>query len=480
MIFTCFLFFIGLGILLPTSIYVLISIYVDSVETKEMSVLICLLVSHVFGIVVILILGKIQLGKDGANYFDLRGNTFVKIKLIIVFTFGVLYIFHCGLYIWKPSLNNVNKWIGILSYVGGAIHIFLLLLYFAVFDKIYYNELKSHGSDQSPEGRKKRCQNALSILEIIFINFGSWIDTLWTSCLFKTRTDPTQNVMRAIEIIEKTKPLVLSAIIGFSLLTTDFLFPKTTMTFSESDLQTNETPSRQSVGSKNFMWSFIKTMAQHIFLLACFGFVAFTLIEILTSDPSADLKAYILTELSMKLLNLLIILTLSIIRLYVLCLYGKRSNISIIMSNYNVWLFMLILNCIGNISYHIACFFLDDSIHNENIKEIIYGDNIVSIILAVLQTLFIIGNYLGNIHENWDDSSRSKNCVYFTCSLLSMLNFGLMISDSIGKEGLIFKPYDCKVGNILKTMSLMFTIIFHFQTGVEFLKLYWHKKLSYT
>lgn len=104
------------------------------------------------------------------------------------------------------------------------------------------------------------------------------------------------------------------------------------------------------------------------FFLATFGFFAFTFTEILTSDPSTDLKAYIITELSIQLLNVLIIPTLSIT--FTICLYGKRSNISITMSLYNVWLFMLNLTCIGNISYHIACFFLDDSIHNENITKI--------------------------------------------------------------------------------------------------------------
>lgn len=461
------------GLILPTFIYVSICICVPSVETKEMSIIISLLVFHAFGAVFIAILGTFQLRKDRANYVDLRGTTFLKMKLISVFTFGVLYIFHCGLYIWKPFLNDVNKWIGIASYVVGALHIFLLLLYFAMFDKRDYREYKRRRTDLSLEGKKKRCQNALSILAILFTNFGSWIDALSTDCIFKTRTDPTQNVTRAMEVIEKTKPLVSSAIIGFSLLTIDFLFPKASMTFSESDLQTNDTSLKYSVDSDNFMWSLFKTMAQHIFFLASFGFFAFTFTEILTSDSSADLKAYIITQLSIKSLNVLIIITLSIT--CTISLYGKKSKISITMSHYNVWLFMLIFTCIGNISYHIACFFLDYSIQNENIKEIIYGDNIVSIILAVLQTLFIIGNYLGKINEKWDESSRSKKCVYFTCSLLSMMNFGLMISDSIGKESLIFNPDDCKVGNILKTVSLLLTIIFRFQTGLEFLKLYWHK-----
>lgn len=455
---------------MPISIYVLISIYVDSVETKEMSVIISLLVSHAFGIV---FLGASLLTKDGANYFDLRVNSFVKIKLIMVFTFGVLYIFHCGLHIWKSCLNNVNKWIGIASYGGGFLHIFLLLFYFAVLDKIDYNEYKRHDSDPSLEGTKKCCQNTISILAILLTSIGSWIDALSTECLFQTRTDPAQNVTRAIEVIEKTKPLVSTAIIGFSLLMIDFLFPKASMTFTESDLQTNNTPLRHSVDSCNYMWSLFRTIVQHIFFLASFGFSAFTITEILTSDSSTDLKAYIITQLSIKSFNVLIIITLSIT--CTICLYGKKSKMSITMSHYNVWLFLLIFTCIGNILYHIACFFLDYSIQNENIKDIIYGDDIVSIILAVLQTLFIIGNYLGKINEKWDDSSRSKKCVYFTCSLLSMVNFSLMISDSIGKESLIFKPDDCKVGNILKTVGLLLTRIFHFQTGLEFLKLYWHK-----
>lgn len=224
-------FYFVIGIVLPTSFYVLISIYVDSVELKEMSVLISLLVSHAFGILVIAILGAIplnQLRKERANYFDLRGNTFVKIKLILMFTFGVFYIFHCGLYIWKPFLNYANKWIGIASYVVGGLHIFLLLLYFAMFDKRDYREYTCNRrcTDPSLEGKKKRCQNAISILAIFFSNFGSWIDALSTACLFKTHTDPTQNVTRAIEVIEKTKPLISSAIIGFSLLTIDFFISK--------------------------------------------------------------------------------------------------------------------------------------------------------------------------------------------------------------------------------------------------------------
>lgn len=103
MIFGRFYFFIG--ILLPTSFYVIISILVDSVEIKEMSVLISLLVSHAFGIVLILILGAIRLRKYGTNYSDHRGNTFVKIKLIIVFTFGILYIFS----LWSIHMEIIFK-----------------------------------------------------------------------------------------------------------------------------------------------------------------------------------------------------------------------------------------------------------------------------------------------------------------------------------------------------------------------------------
>lgn len=97
MILSRFYFFIG--IVLPTSFYVLISIYVDSVELKEMSVLISLLVSHAFGILVIAILGAIQLNqlrKERANYFDLRGNTFVKIKLISAYSTFFIVVYTYG------------------------------------------------------------------------------------------------------------------------------------------------------------------------------------------------------------------------------------------------------------------------------------------------------------------------------------------------------------------------------------------------
>lgn len=57
MILSCFYFFIGIVLLI--FFYVLISIYVDFVELKEMFVLISLFVFYVFGILVIVIFGVI-------------------------------------------------------------------------------------------------------------------------------------------------------------------------------------------------------------------------------------------------------------------------------------------------------------------------------------------------------------------------------------------------------------------------------------
>lgn len=55
-----------------------------------------------------------------------------------------------------------------------------------------------------------------------------------------------------------------------------------------------------------------------------------------------------------------------------------------------------------------------------------------------------------------------------------MMNIGLWFCDIIGKENLIYKPDEEPIWKLCKSFSLLLSIFYRFQTGLEFLKLYWH------
>lgn len=447
-----------------------------------MYVAIVLIVSHLLGALPVAILGKIRPIGERIECFNRRGISFLKMKLISMYFFGTCYFLHCGLYIWKNILEHVNRELGIICYAMTAIHVFCLFIYFVVF----YRRKCEYTC----------CNTFLSVVAIIFTNIGTWIDALSSGYLFKPYSNsslPVQNVSRAMETIEETEPLVSSAIISFSLLTISLLFPKAglTCTLSTSDLQTvDSTPNNDTAFYKQIIKT-CKIIFQIFFLLLSFGLVAFTFTELLTEESSADLKAYVITQIVFKSIILLLVLTNCI------CVFGERlikclsckefkNCLNICKSVFkilcfNAWMVMLIITGIGNVSYHVACGICINDIQDTEIENYVIAEIIISIIAAVLQSVFIIGTYYSVKCENCDDSiryecvaNRCKEFVYFACSLIGILNIGLWISNSISKENLIYKLDDDDFWNLFKNVTLLLTTFFRFQTSLEFLKLYWH------
>lgn len=447
-----------------------------------MYVAIVLIVSHVLGALPVAILGKIRPKGERIECFNRRGISFLKMKLISMYFFGTCYFLHCGLYIWKHILEHVNRELSIICYAMTAIHVFGLFIFFVVF----YRRKCEYTC----------CNTFLSVVAIIFTSIGTWIDALSSGYLFKSHSNsslPVQNVTRAMETIEETEPLVSSAIISFSLLTISLLFPKAGLicTLSNSNLQTVDSIPNNDTAFYIQIIKTCKIIFQIFFLLLSFGLVAFTFTELLTDDSSADLKAYIITQIVFKSIILLLALISCI------CFFGKRlikclsckefKNCPNICKSvckilcFNAWMVMFVITCIGNVSYHVACGICSNDIQDIEIDIYIKVEIIISIIATVLQSFFIIGTYYNVKCENCDDSiryvcvaSRFKEFVYFACSLLGILNMGLWISDSISKENLIYKVNDNDFWNLFKNITLLLTTFFRFQTSLEFLKLYWH------
>lgn len=117
----------------------------------------------------------------------------------------------------------------------------------------------------------------------------------------------------------------------------------------------------------------------------------------------------------------------------------------------------------------------------------------MNIIIVFPQTLFILWTYSCKKSENsigFDCCKRKsrysnffqwlfKDGMYVVCSLLSIINLGLWVSESIGKEELIYFEGDKDILMIYIKLSFFLTIFYRFQTGLEFLKLFWmHDRFS--
>lgn len=134
------------------------------------------------------------------------------------------------------------------------------------------------------------------------------------------------------------------------------------------------------------------------------------------------------------------------------CLFIEWQRLTF---RFNVWAFVLIITCFGNIVYHMLyCFALhyesskgskNHTDKDTNIKKeflnVDWTENIISIILASSQTLFILGFHSPKNNENFLYFNSTKKCekyfyekfVCFACSVLGVLNLGFWASDSIGE-----------------------------------------------
>lgn len=419
-------------------------------------------------------------GKKYNIFSETKGITFLKIKLISLYVFGIGYMFHCGLYVWKHSLKTDCKHdtLGIIYNGISILYTFGLFVYFAIFYERNYDN--SFGEN-------------LCSLGILFANSCIWLDSLFShsGILFKnhnhTSTNPNEtNSTIAMQAIEKTDPFLSPAMIEFSLMAIDMLFTKNEDN-DEDSLQIDPKNSENATccNCEKYKCRLLRLTCQIFFSLVAFALFAFTFSVFLTTNASEDLlnhseyfEVYVSMQLSMKVVMFFLI---------ILCLIFKWPRLTF---HFNVWSFVLIITCFGNVVYHVLYCFALRSNSKENVIIVSWTDNIVSILLAGFQTLFILGTHLHSdqVTACCTCSSCIKNCktkesfVYYACSILGVLNFGLWVSDSIGEERLpvfsieIYKAYDEVVWSIINKIILPLTIFFRFHTGLDFFEFYWKHK----
>lgn len=489
---------------------------------SDRMVLSVLITFNVIGVIFVAILSYLRAKHSGfGNRKNRRKLTFLKIKLFSMYIFGICYLFHCGLYLWKHfsflSIDEcyVNSVLGLLYNFITMMYTLLLFIYFANFyDRTVENTF---------------AENFMS-LGILVSNACIWLDTIFSESnfLFKSENDHdplqilnvTQPTFEAIEIIEKADPFLIPAMIEFSLMAIDLLFTKRNPSanhlkssyLAADDLlpnrtqNTNNTPPIVGVKSnKNDNISSklptnycnkqrllqkcetpIRIVCLFIFFIFAFSLFAFTLTVVMINNKSEELlghpedfTVYATMQLIMKSTMLLLIS---------ICILVEWPCFTF---HLNVSAFVLVFTCFGNVVYHVMyCFALDSEGHKNQSHtiHISWAENIISIVLAGFQTLFILGT-----HSPKNYQSRRRYCmnfcetlhkrfVFYFCSLLGVLNLGLWISDSIGEERLpvfsiaIYKAYDADVWSVINKIILPLTIFFRFHTGVDFLEYFWHQK----
>lgn len=447
---------------------------------------------------------------------------FLRIKLISMYIFGQGFLFHCGLYIWKHATpNNCEELdnLGISYNTLSIFYTFSLFIYFALF---YVRKKESS------------CLESCASLGLLLANLCIWLDTLFSesNVVFKHPNTESHNRTRAIEAIEKTDPFLSPAIIEFSLMAVNMLFTNIDdftdlpSNSTNTDIH-NESNNKASTyinrsprpGDSNNSTSFKKDCGkclrlcseiavQILFLLLSFALFAITFTVLLTTDSSKnlidhpnDFIVYVSIQLSMKVFIVVFI---------IVCICLAWTSFSL---HFNVSAFVLLIACFGNVAYHVLyCFALSqnntytpiENITNQTFPNssnsknesatvanidtdiiVSWFDNIVSILIAGLQTMFLLGSRsLIELTNTCCGCSQQRKhfLMYYACSILGVLNLGLWISDSIGEGRLpvlsiyIYRAFHEVVWSVINKIILPLTIFFRFHSGLHFLEIYWKYK----
>lgn len=446
---------------------------------------------HILGSICVLILGVYRcINNYKQDYIDFQKITFSKIKIFVMYILGLWHFLYCGFYGWK--YENLGNILGVFSYIFSIFYTFFLFIILTLF-----HERKDDNT----------CLESICTFFIVLINIFTSIDVLSSDFMFKIDTEKTSNFSktntssspaRAIEAIENADQFLSPPVIEFSLLAIDLLLSKA----NESNFPKRVSSSCISSDvSKNglLLSRFVKTSIRHIFFLLSCGFTAFTFTEFLKNDiSSSDIEIYVITH---NVISSIVLLLLTLPILYMVKGWtSKMKDITCkeIISQFcksfqfNFWVFILFITSIGSVIYNILSCLGTRTTKMQN-DRLIYVDKIMNIIIIFPQTLFILWTYSCKKSENsigFDCCKRNSRCsnffqwlfkdgMYVVCSLLSIINLGLWVSESIGKEELIYFEGDKDILMIYIKLSFFLTIFYRFQTGLEFLKLFWmHDRFS--
>lgn len=419
---------------------------------SECMVLMVLISVNVSGILCVCFLGRCRLSSVSSEDDSIMSSdidikvTFIKIKLFSMYFFGSCYLYHCGLYVWMHSCFVLSEKhaLGVIFNIVTVIYVFCLFYYFSLnYNKTFEN---------TPLEK-------LLLLGIVISNVCIWMDTVFsesTDLFDKNRStveNTTESVSTSVEVIEITDPFLLPAMIEFSLMAIDLLFSNE-----------KEAPTNGNIIETKRYTTRLQSVSQLVIYVFCFALFSFTFTVLVTGTDRANNNyayyGYVVLQIILKFVALLLI-TLSTIHVCKFLTFHLNTSA-----------FILIISCFGNVVYHTL--YIIASISTNGIMPVPFVDNAISILMAGIQVYFLLG-----VHCLESPTSPKNYAIHCACSLLSMINFGLWISDSIGEERrpvfsiALSYVYGEFVWKVINKIVLPLTIFFRFHSGIHFLKLFW-------
>lgn len=423
------------------------------------------LIPNIFGCIGFGLL--IQLRYKNSSVRNRTNNfSFSKFKLILMFIFGLGYLLHSGLYVWKhtfPEECPDNSWLDLIYDILSMVYVVFVFIYFVLF---YDRKLE--------QTVKKHC---CVLTYIIVANVCIWLNAISFESNFLYDKHPdydnitimknlTSSSHIVVEAIEKIDTFCSPAMVEFSLMVIDMLF-------------TNNDDTEGSSNGKLLIkidekWNkIVEILIQITCSLLAFAFSAFVLVIVLTTNASDNLlnhpayfSVYVWFELIIK----------GIMVLLFVCVFNELKHFS---RSLNLSSIVLCVTAFANLMYHLCyCIVLISDYFKNNYLFIIVPliVNIISIILAICQTIFIL---VMHSHSRDHQQCSMSKFVYYACFILGVFNLGLWICDSIGEDRQSVFSFIYYWANknlwssIVYTAVFPVTIFFRFQTGLDFLELFW-------
>lgn len=440
--------------------------------TTELIVIFCFMIPNVIGSICLIYLIRLAY-----NYPSLLHRTelftFAKVKLISMYVFGIGFMFHTGLYIWKNTTQEDcpgNGPFDIVFDVLSLVYTCIIFVYFAwYFQRTHVFTVAERNA----------------FVGIIGANSCIWLDAIVFELDFQddVRTSTAcdvRNTTASNKAIERTKTFLSPAMVEFSLLSIDMLFLQSNGNVYCTINGNSET--RNNRDDIDFKYHFVGKLFQIIFLVAIVLLFAFTLVVVITTDSPEDhpefFSVYVCIQLIMKIVMFIMIL---------ICLFVEFESFAI---NRDVSEYVLLAACMGNMLYHVLFIIAlgnDKQLISSSTLIASIFDNIFGILLALSQTLLLIGIHSRNPNDNLHNSHSCQKLVYYLCSLVGVLNMGLWVGDSIGEVQLpvfsssMYRGYGSFMWSLIHTIIFPLTIFYRFQTGFDLLEYYWENtRFKYT
>lgn len=389
-------------------------------------------------------------------------------------------MFHSGLYAWKhydfQEECPGNSCFDFIYDISSILYTFIIFVYFALF----------HDSKLEQAVKKYYVLIPIIVANVcIWLNailFGS--DFLYEKLPNNNSTSPMINITEssnlAVEAIEKADTFCLPAMVEFSLMAIDMLFTENDYTINGySAGKSSLIQERHTFGK---ICHIVKKTVQVVVSLAALLHFAFVFTIVLTTnstDNILDHSHYFLVYFCFELVMKLTMLTLILICFYKFC---KCAHL---IRKCTPSLAVLLFTTCGNVGYHILYIFalsLDDRKYQPVPMTISLIVNGLSLLLAVLQS-FLIQLIRSNdfiCTSSQENQQRSQtNFLYYTCFILSLFNFALWASDSIGEDrrsilSVVYNwSYEQLGSSVIYTIFFPLTVFYRFQSGLDFLEFYW-------